>query len=98
MSDKINPDHYKHGGIETIEYLKAKMTGEEFYGYVKGNALKYISREGLKSDKIQDAIDDIEKAKWYLNEMKKVHQTSLAVLQAKATENTWINDELHDED
>ena len=47
MSDTINPDHYKKGGIETIEYMEAKMSKEEFYGYIKGNALKYISREGL---------------------------------------------------
>ena len=48
MEDSINPEHYKKGGIETIEYMKAKMSKEEFYGYIKGNALKYISREGLK--------------------------------------------------
>ncbi|HSH24621.1 MAG TPA: hypothetical protein VLA13_03680, partial [Massilibacterium sp.] len=27
--DNINPDHYKTGGIETIDYLKAKLTKEE---------------------------------------------------------------------
>jgi len=98
MSDKINPDHYKHGGIETIAYIKAKMSKDEFYGYLKGNALKYVSREGLKGERIQDAIDDIEKAEWYLAEMKTVHLTKLAVLQAQAKENEWIDDALTDED
>jgi hypothetical protein len=26
MTDAINPDHYKVGGIETIHYLQAKTT------------------------------------------------------------------------
>jgi len=98
MPDNINPDHYKHGGIETIEYIRAKMTKEEFYGYLKGNALKYISREGLKSEKILDKIDDIKKAIWYLEQMDKVHKEELAVLEAKVKADVWINDELHDED
>jgi hypothetical protein len=97
MSDNINPEHYKHGGIETIEYIRAKMTKEEFYGYLKGNALKYISREGLKSEKILDKIDDIKKAIWYLEQMDKVHKEELAVLEAKAKADEWIDDELHDE-
>ena len=97
MEDKINPEHYKSGGIETIEYMQAKMSKEEFYGYIKGNALKYISREGLKSDKLTDKIDDCKKAIWYLEQMIKVHQSEIAVLEAKVKEDEWIEDSLHDE-
>ena len=61
MADNINPEHYKAGGIETIEYLQAKLSNAEYYGYLKGNALKYISREGLKSDKLLDKIEDCKK-------------------------------------
>ena len=98
MKDKINPEHYKAGGIETIEFIKAKMSKEEFYGYMKGNALKYISREGLKSDKITDQIDDIDKAIWFLEYMKKTKQEEIAVLEAKVKEDEWIDDSLVDED
>ena len=98
MSDTINPDHYKKGGIETIEYMEAKMSKEEFYGYIKVNALKYISREGLKSDKLTDKIDDCKKAIWYLEQMITVHQKEIAVLEAKVNQDKWIDDELHDED
>ena len=98
MADNINPEHYKAGGIETIEYLQAKLSNAEYYGYLKGNALKYISREGLKSDKLMDKIDDCNKAQWYIEQMVKVHQTELAVLEAKVKEDEWIDDELHDED
>ena len=98
MSDNINPDHYTKGGVETIDFIKAKMTPEEFYGFIKGNALKYISREGLKSEKLTDKIDDCKKAIWYLEQMIKVHQTEIAVLEAKVNQDKWIDDELHDED
>jgi len=98
MSDKINPDHYKHGGIETIEYIKAKMSKDEFYGYLKGNALKYVSREGHKGESHHDSLDDIGKARWYLDEMEEFHLTALSVLEALAKEDEWIDDSLHDED
>lgn len=65
MNDPINPDHYKAGGIETIDYLKAKLTHEEFVGYCKGNVLKYVSRSGRKGS----AIEDLRKAQWYINEL-----------------------------
>ena len=98
MSDPINPEHYKKGGIETIEYLQAKLSNSEFYGYLKGNAMKYISREGLKSEKLLDKIEDCRKAQWYIEQMVKVHQAEIAVLEAKVKEDEWIEDSLHDED
>lgn len=98
MSDPINPEHYKKGGIETIEYLQAKLSNSEFYGYLKGNAMKYISREGLKSEKLLDKIEDCRKAQWYIEQMVKVHQAEIAVLEAKIKEDEWIEDPLHDED
>tara|TARA_B110000858_G_scaffold170132_1_gene199753 strand:- start:513 stop:809 length:297 start_codon:yes stop_codon:yes gene_type:complete len=98
MSDPINPDHYKKGGIETIEYLQAKLSNDGFYGYLKGNALKYVSREGLKSEKLTDKIEDCDKAIWYIQQMKKFHQEDIAVLKAKVNQDKWIDDELHDED
>ncbi len=38
--DNINPNHYTFGGIETIEYLKAKLTPEEFRGFLKGKCIE----------------------------------------------------------
>ena len=46
MSDAINPDHYKIGGIETFDVIKAKSTTEELIGYCKGNNRKYLDRRG----------------------------------------------------
>lgn len=61
IPDNTNPDHYKRGGTETIDYLRAKMSEEEFKGFCRGNALKYISRA---PDKNGD--EDYRKAIWYL--------------------------------
>lgn len=97
MSDAINPDHYKTGGIETIEYIRAKMSKEEFYGYIKGNAMKYISRVDKKSDKLLDKIEDLKKAQWYIERMIQVHQEDIAVLEAKMRQDEWIDDALNDE-
>lgn len=98
MSDNINPEHYKSGGIETIEYIRAKMSKEEFYGYIKGNVIKYVSRVDKKSDKILDKIDDLKKAQWYLERMIQVHQEEIVVLEAKMRQDEWIDDPLIDED
>jgi len=66
MRDEINsPDHYTVGGIETIDYLKAKLTPEEFRGYLKGNALKYLSRATYKGHSSKDHA----KAQWYINRL-----------------------------
>lgn len=62
--DNINPSHYVFGGIETIEYLKAKLTPEEYRGFLKGNVLKYVSREAEKN-----GLEDLKKDKWYLDKL-----------------------------
>lgn len=68
--DNVNhPDHYTQGGIETIDYMKAKLTAEEFSGYCKANIIKYISRERLKN-----GVEDFKKAQWYLNKLIEVSE------------------------
>ena len=65
IADAINPDHYKVGGIETIDYMKAKLSPEEYRGYLRGNALKYLSRLGNKDEAQQEA----KKAQWYIGKL-----------------------------
>lgn len=61
--DMINsPDHYTDGGIETIDFIRAKLSPEEFAGYLRGNILKYMSRAGKKTT----ASEDYKKALVYL--------------------------------
>ena len=64
--DMVNsPSHYTQGGIETIDYIEAKLTPEEFKGYLKGNIIKYTSRAGLKDEVKQE----FAKAQWYIKKL-----------------------------
>ena len=66
-NDNVNsPAHYRQGGIECIEAIKASMSEEGFRDYLKGNVMKYIWRYEHKGK----AIEDIEKAICYLNRLK----------------------------
>ena len=70
--DTVNsPEHYKVGGIEVIDFIKAKLTAEEFRGYLKGNVLKYTSRAGYKDD----AAQNIGKLVWYASKLQDTHAT-----------------------
>lgn len=63
--DSVNsPNHYTAGGIETIDFIKAKMSSEEFEGYCTGNILKYMSRY-----KFKNGVEDLRKAARYLEWM-----------------------------
>jgi len=62
-SDPVNnPEHYTQGTVECIEAIQSALTEEEFRGYCKGNAMKYIWREKHKGGE-----ESIKKAAWYLD-------------------------------
>ena len=64
--DPVNhPPHYTAGGIECIDAIQAALTPEEFRGYCKGNALKYVWRERHKG-----GAESLAKAQWYLKRME----------------------------
>lgn len=62
--DNVNhPEHYQSDeGIECIDAIKAALTPEEFRGYCKGNAIKYLWRERMKG-----GDESLKKANWYIN-------------------------------
>ena len=43
-----SPDHYK-GEIECIAAIKASMSHQQYLGYLKGNAMKYLWRYDRKN-------------------------------------------------
>ena len=57
-----DPEGYARygGGVECIEAIRSALTPEEFPGFCKGNAIKYIWRESPKG-----GIRDICKAADY---------------------------------
>lgn len=65
--DVVNrPPHYNQGAVECIEAIESALTPEEFRGYCKGNALKYIWRERHKGQVIS-----LAKAQWYLDRLNR---------------------------
>lgn len=66
IEDLINqPSHYKQYDLEAIDGIKGSMSKDEFQGYLKGAALKYLWRYKYK----QAPVDDLRKAKWYLDKL-----------------------------
>lgn len=62
--DMVNhPKHYTSGtlGIEVINTMEMCSTEEEFMGYLRCNALKYISRFENKN-----GLEDVKKCAWYV--------------------------------
>lgn len=70
--DMVNhPGHYKHGKVECIEAIEESMTPEAFYGYCKGNCLKYLWRYERKGK----PLEDLQKAEWYLQKLISSYQS-----------------------
>ena len=61
------PEHYNKGAIEAIEAIKASMPEQEFNGYLKGNALKYLWRYDYKGK----PVEDLRKCRWYIDRLIK---------------------------
>ena len=106
MSDPINPDHYKKGGIETFDVIKAKQTQEETIGYCKGNQTKYSHRRGYKNATKSERLawakqckEECRKQRWYLDQEEKIYDEIIAEEMASPVmPSEWIEDPLHDED
>nr|DAJ18379.1 MAG TPA: nucelotide kinase [Caudovirales sp. ctHRs2] len=59
QEDVINhPSHYTRGKIEVIDFIE-----DQQLPYHLGNVIKYIARAGYKGDK----LEDLKKARWYLD-------------------------------
>lgn len=56
-----SPAHYNNGSIECIEAIEAMLTKDEYIGYLRGNALKYMWRFRYK----KKPFEDLRKARWY---------------------------------
>jgi hypothetical protein len=74
--DAVNhPPHYNQhpSGVECIQVA-------EHYGFCVGNAIKYLWRAGLKGD----AVEDLEKARWYIDREIRRRQSTASPTQPDA--------------
>lgn len=60
------PDHYTVGGFEALHVIKAKLTPEEYRGFLKGSILKYMMRSNYKGSHDTDC----SKARFYAVELE----------------------------
>jgi hypothetical protein len=85
MSDAINPAHYKRLPAEAIQIIEAAIDGAPSNkdAYLHGQILKYILRCWNKN-----GIEDLKKAKWYLDRLIHSFEANEPVEQAKAQLNS----------
>lgn len=57
-----HPQHYTSGKIEVIDVIEDQLSPEEYKGYIKGQIIKYVTRERHKN-----GVEDLRKAQFYLN-------------------------------
>ena len=57
--------YYDAGNIETLDIIKAKLTPEQYEGFLLGNMIKYSCRANFKDQKTRD----IEKISFYSDKL-----------------------------
>lgn len=69
MKEEVNhPERYGGDTVyECIKVLEAWLPPEQYKGFLRGNALKYLCRVGKKDNSVQE----LQKAGWYLNKLIK---------------------------
>lgn len=63
-SCKEKSGYYDAGGIETIDVIRAKLTDEQYIGFLMGNVIKYSSRINHKGSPARDAEKCAAYAGW----------------------------------
>jgi len=68
MSQDPQSEYYDIGGLETVDILKAKLTPEQYRGFLMGNALKYLCRANWKHP---EPLRDLDKCGMYITLLRK---------------------------
>jgi len=55
MSIDEKSSYYDVGGLEVIKIIKAKLSSEQYIGYILGNIIKYSCRLNFKGAASRDA-------------------------------------------
>lgn len=64
---QVGGDHYKNMGVQPWKAMECWMTPEEFRGFLKGNAIKYLARSNAKG-----GAEDVKKAGHYISKLTEV--------------------------
>jgi len=61
---QIGGNHYKNKSIQPWDAMQSWMPRDEFIGFLRGNAIKYLARCWDK-----DGLTDLKKARHYLDKL-----------------------------
>lgn len=61
---QVGGDHYQKLAIQPWTAMAAWMTAEQFQGFLRGNAIKYLARCDDKG-----GVEDLKKARHYLDKL-----------------------------
>lgn len=61
---QVGGSHYIDMPVQPWEAMKSWMTPEQYVGFLRGNALKYLARCDVKG-----GLEDVKKAHHYLTEL-----------------------------
>ena len=64
---QVGGSHYKDMAVQPWSAMQAWMTPEQFSGFLRGNAIKYLARCDVKG-----GLDDIKKAEHYIHKLIEV--------------------------
>ena len=64
----LHPSHYNRGKFEVIDVIQDQFSNEEFKGFLRGNAMKYVMRAPFKDEESLD----YKKAIFYLERLVKL--------------------------
>lgn len=81
--DNVNhPSHYTRGKVECIDALEAATVDlQGIEAVCTANAIKYLWRWKKKN-----GVEDLEKARWYINKLIDIEEQELPQLNGEADE------------
>lgn len=65
------PGYYRETGLQPWDAMEQWLTREQFIGFLRGNAIKYLARAGRKGDADAER-SDYAKAQHYLEKLNEV--------------------------
>lgn len=70
---QVGGDHYKGSAVQPWAAMEAWMSHEEFCGFLRGNAIKYLARCNKKG-----GVEDLKKARHYIDKLVETIETKEA--------------------
>lgn len=64
---QVGGNHYRDMNVTPWQAMEAWMEGQQFVGYLRGSAIKYLARCDRKG-----GLEDVKKARHYLDKLIEV--------------------------